>query len=211
MRGGRTVGRKWLSLRLCGRDGGDLGLARAAWRTLLIAPGLLLIAPSLTRCVAVLFRLAGWDDSLAVRAPFVAGLAWLLVLELLGRMSAFNRPLQDGLSGAFVYVAQRSRTPASWSRAMPGGASPGRAARWSIVPGGGLFSVGRPMTGILFFVTTVAALATGAPAVIGIGLWIAAGVLARSIARRRQEEEATRPAPTAAIAPPPPTLRRQES
>jgi serine/threonine protein kinase len=210
-RGGRTVGRKWLSLRLCGRDGGDLGLARAAWRTLLIAPGLLLIAPTLTRCVEALFRLLQWDDSLAARAPMGAGLAWLLVLELLGRMSAFGRPLQDGLSGAFVYVAQRSRTPASWSNAKSTTTSPGRAARWSIVPGGGLVSVGHPFAGLAFFAATMGALFTGAPAVLGIGLWVGAGALARSIARRRQGEAAARPTPTAAIAPPPPTLRRQES
>jgi len=210
-RGGRTVGRKWLSLRLCGRDGGDLGLARAAWRTLLIAPGLLLIAPTLTRCVASLFRLLGGDDSLAARAPMAAGLAWLLVLELLGRMSAFGRPLQDGLSGATVYVAQRSRTPASWAQPTSAAASPGRAARWSIVPGGGLVSVGHPLAGLAFFAATMGALFTGAPAPIGIGLWIVAGAIARSIARRRQSEAAARPAPTAAIPPPPPTLRRQES
>jgi len=211
-RGGRTVGRKWLSLRLCGRDGGDLGLARAAWRTLLIAPGLLLVAPTLTRCVESLFRLVGWDDSLAARAPMGAGLAWLLVLELLGRMSAFGRPLQDGLSGAFTYVAQRSRTPASWAGPTASAtASPGRAARWSIVPGGGLVSVGHPLAGLAFFAATMGALFTGAPVVLGIGLWVGAAAIARSIARRRQGEAAARPTPTAAIAPPPPTLRRQES
>ncbi|MSR47072.1 MAG: hypothetical protein EXS13_08405 [Planctomycetes bacterium] len=211
VRGGRTIGRQWLRLRLCRRDGSDLGVLRAATRTLLVAPGVLLLAPALSHCVAHVASESGWLTATPSFQSFSGvGIAWLLVLELLGRMSAFRRPLHDGLVGALCFTAQRPRPFLSAPPGIGVPPNPGRALRWSIVPGAGLIYAGRPMLGIAFLAGTLTLFASD-ESQLALAAWVVATVLAHKTARRRRDEFGLHEAATARLAPPPPSIRRQES
>ncbi len=208
-RGGRTLGKRWMRLRLCRRDGGDLGVLRALLRTLLVAPGLLMVAPTLTVCAQSLLTLATSAPSLP-RQLVGAGIGWFLVLELLGRMTAFGRPLQDGLVGAVTYSAQtatRSLPPPTDRSAR----SPARAVRLSLVPGLGVMYAGHPLLGVALLAAILYALVAAPDPRTGLALWLASAFVARALARRNSmrttDASAPPPGPAAATT----LIRRQES
>jgi uncharacterized RDD family membrane protein YckC len=209
-RGGRTIGRQWFSLRLCRRDGGDLGLLRAAFRALLLLPAVASMVPALAESVLRLLGALGFPAAPDRRELLFSGILLWIAVELVGRMTALRRSLIDGLAGAYCYLAQQPR--AVLRGTAPGTTPPtdfGRVLRWSIIPGGGLVCVGRPILGLLCFTLTVWQLAVSDPD-IGAGIWLIAAVIAIRIARSRRSA-ATAPGPTAVLAPPTPTIRRQES
>lgn len=211
-RGGRTVGRQWLSLRLCRRDGSDLGIVRSFARALLLLPIVALLAPALAQCTQHLAESAGLPHAPSPRSLAIAGLGWWLTLELLGRMSAFGRPLHDGLVGAWCYSAKRPRAVIALPPSAPGGPvpEPVRALRRSLVPGGGLIYVGRPILGIATLGVTIALLCGEEPR-FGILTWAVTTAMAHRTARQRQTAAAERPPPTIALQPQAPRIRRQES
>ncbi len=209
-RGGRTVGKRWLNVRLCRRDGGDLGVGRAVLRTRVVAPGLLMIAPTLATCVQSLVAL-GSTGSWSPRALVGPGIGWFVVLELLGRMSAFGRPLQDGVAGAVTYAAQRATTaiappPSSSER------SPARALRLSVFPGLGVMYAGHPLLGVGVLALVLYLLIDAPDPRTGLGVWLLSAFLARGLARRKLPSGSFE-APQGNVATPrlPTPIRRQES
>jgi uncharacterized RDD family membrane protein YckC len=209
-RGGRTLGKKWFSLRLCRKDGRDLGVVRASIRTALLLPGLALMVPTLSRAATVLLEALGHPPPAGFEQHAVgAGLAWLVVLELIGRMSALGRPLQDFAVGAFSWRAQRFTEP---PRVTPSGVavvSPRRALFLSIVPGLGVIYAGQFLIGIVFLFGTLFLLSSREDPRAGIALWIASALSARAIAQRRGRKESA--AEPVAPAVDPSIVRRQES
>jgi len=209
--GGRTVGKKWFSLRLCRRDGRDLGVVRATLRTLLLLPGVVLLVPTLARASLELFRLAGVETAAGTGGLAGAGLAWLVALDLIGRISPLGRPLQDAIVGAFAWKAQRS---AAAGRAAPSATSrvisPPRALRLSIVPGLGVMYAGHVLLGIAFLVLTIVAFANANDATPGVAIWIASALAAHALASRRRRRDATARA-TPSPLPDPHVVRRQET
>ena len=213
-RGGRTIGRQWFSLRLCRRDGADLGLPRAALRALLQLPIVALIVPALATCLLALGDASGLGPLPDRRALLLAGLLGWVALELVGRMAAYGRSLVDGLTGAWSYRAQRPRAVlrGGFRDGRPAaGPAPdaGRALRWSLVPGGGLVYVGRPIQGLLFLAVTGWLFVAADPR-LAIAAWAIAAGIAHRVARTRQSAAAP-PGPTAVLTPPTPTIRRQEN
>ncbi|MBL8841852.1 MAG: serine/threonine protein kinase [Planctomycetes bacterium] len=210
-RGGRTVGKRWLNVRLCRRDGGDLGAGRALLRTLLVAPGLLLISPTLSACTQSLLAL-GSASAASPRLLIGAGAGWFVVLELLGRMSAFGRALQDGLSGAVTYAAQRAVTLVPPPAAASGERSPGRALRLSIIPGLGVMYAGHPLLGVAILALVLFLLIDAPDPRTGLGVWLISAFVARGLARRTTASSHPL-APTSGDPTPPlrTPIRRQES
>lgn len=211
-RGGRTIGKRWLRLRVCRRDGRDLGALAAAARLLFVLPALVLMAPTLTACAATLLRAAGATALPEPRAWIGAGAAWLLVLDVVGRMAGFGRALHDGLTGAVTYVAKRPLQALARAPGASGVRSPGRALRLSIVPGIGLMYAGHPFLGIATIAGMTWFVRSGEPQT-WVAIWLLSGFAAHALARQRN---AARPAPappgTPAEAPPAATpVRRQET
>src|SRR5262249_38502101 len=147
--GGRSIGKRWFNLRVCRRDGRDLGLLRALIRTILLFPGIALLVPVSAAGFAFL-RGGALDGHAQEIGPLAAiGAGWLLALYFVGSASAAGRPLHDVLVGAIAYRAQRSRFATigvTGRREL----SAGRAMRLSIVPGLGVMYAGRIVVGLLF-------------------------------------------------------------
>jgi uncharacterized RDD family membrane protein YckC len=209
--GGRTIGKKWFNLRLCRRDGRDLGVLRATVRTLVLLPGVALLMPTLAGAVRELLICAdAWPSNANAGGMAGAGLAWLVALELLGRMSPVGRPLQDAIVGAVAWKAQRyagaTPVPAAAGARM---ISPRRAVRLSIVPGLGVMYAGHMLLGMLFLALTIFALARLDDVRPGLALWVASAFAARWLAARRQRLAVDRAA--ALAAPETKLIRRQES
>jgi uncharacterized RDD family membrane protein YckC len=201
--GGRSIGKRWFNLRVCRRDGRDLGLLRALIRTILLFPGIALLVPVSAAGFAFL-RGGALDGHAQEIGPLAAiGAGWLLALYFVGSASAAGRPLHDVLVGAIAYRAQRSRF-ASVGVTGRRELSAGRAMRLSIVPGLGVMYAGRIVFGLLFMGTITVLLFRHPP--LGVLLWVASAGYAHWLATRPRAQrggEAGRA--------PDPVVRRQES
>ncbi len=211
-RGGRTVGKRWLSLRLCRRDGRDLGLVRAAFRTLLLVPGIVLLMPTLAHALREILECAGLRHGATTAGMAGAGLAWLVVLDLVGRMSALGRPLHDAVVGAAAWKAQRPTRPVRPAAVEAPLASPRRAFFLSIVPGLGVMYAGHLLLGIVALAVIAFLLAGAGLSLASLAVWASSAVAAALLtARRRQRQRHQLARGNAAPIAEPAVVRRQES
>lgn len=205
--GGRSIGKRWFNLRVCRRDGRDLGFLRALIRTIVLFPGIALLVPVSAAGIAtaLLFEQIGKQVT-PVSDPGslpLLGAGWLLALYFVGTASAAGRPLQDVVVGAIAYRAQRSsfaNVDVSGRREL----SPLRALRLSVVPGLGVMYAGRIVVGLFLMGTITFLFFTHPP--FAILLWIASAFYARWLAARPKARAYGASAP-----PPDSVVRRQES
>jgi uncharacterized RDD family membrane protein YckC/tRNA A-37 threonylcarbamoyl transferase component Bud32 len=198
--GGRTFGKSILRLRVCRRDGTDLGPIRSLIRTALVFPALTFLSPLLVSA----FQPFALRLHFFLEAPqfAAAGLALIVTYFLLGRMANAGGPLHDGVVGARLYRAQLATRSL---RPHPRGQRSASRAFWlSIVPGLGLMYAGRFGLGLLF--TIAIPCATSFPEKrLTLGLWILSAVLAAGAARRRNRNNGSTEAPDE------PAVRRKET
>lgn len=179
-RGGRTLGKRWLSLRVCRRDGGDLGVLRSLVRTIVLFPAIALMLPT---TVAGLFSgtAIGGGSGFAPGQALLLGVGWILALWIVGQASAAGRPLQDALVDAVAYRAQRqqmrNRVVAS-RRSL----TTARALKLSVIPGLGIMYAGKIFVGMLCLAAVVALLFSHPP--FAIALWVASAAYARRLVER---------------------------
>ena len=199
--GGRSIGKRWFNLRICRRDGRDLGFLRALIRTILLFPGIALLVPVSATGIAFIrsgeLRDGAWGSLAAI------GAGWLLALYFVGSASGAGRPLQDVLVGAIAYRAQRfsfASVGVTGRREL----SPGRALRLSIVPGLGVMYTGRIVIG-LFLTGTITFFLFRQPP-LGVLLWVASAGYAHWLATRPRA-----PRVGDGGRAPDPVVRRQES
>lgn len=199
--GGRSFGKNRMRLRICRKNGKDLGPARAFLRTLLTLPGVALISPALaSACLPWLEPLVHWTPNL--EQAQVAGLLYLTALWVLGRVGSGQTTLQDWIAGAQVYRAEPAqrrsepfRRPASSRRT---------AMLLSVIPGLGLISVGRLWLGLATPILMVVVRDSGT---LIVGIWAASALLAGEVAQRRALRLQSQRAGLA----PDDVVRRQES
>jgi uncharacterized RDD family membrane protein YckC len=199
--GGRTIGKRWFNLRICRRDGGDLGVVRSFVRTLLVLPGIVLLVPMSACAVAVV--MAGVAGEMPYWSSALLGLGWIFALHMIGNATA-GRPLQDALVGAHAYRAER-RKFASVLVSGRRDVTPGRALRLSLVPGLGVMYAGRVFFGLVFMAAIVTLLVTRRVEY-GIGLWVLSAAYAHRLANRPPRDALdSLPPPAESV------VRRQES
>jgi len=181
--GGRSIGKRWFNLRICRRDGRDLGVVRALLRTIVVFPGVALIVPTSANALAFATRSSSTASSVG---QLLLGAGWLLALYFIGSASAAGRPLQDALVGAIAYRAARPRGTGvlvHGRRAL----SPARALRLSLVPGLGVMYAGRVLVGLLVM-AAICALVVTHP-VLGLCAWTASAAYAYKLASRQPIDE----------------------
>ena len=178
-RGGRSFGKRRLRLRVCRRNGHDLGALRTWWRTALALPGLVLLSPTLT---ASALRVTELDLSTSQTQCRVAALGWIVLGWLAGRLAG-TRPLHDLLSGADVYRADpRPQVAGTLARRPP---SAQKAFLLSALPGVGLLYAGQWMLGLVAMAGIPVLLIRDVSTKTLLAAWLASGIVAASSAARR--------------------------
>ena len=203
-RGGRSLGKRWFNLRICRRDGGDLGVVRAFVRTLVVFPGVALLVPMSTCAIVCTMNPVRSPAEVPYWSGVLLGLGWIFALHVAGNATA-GRPLQDALVGAQAFRAERRK----FESVLVSGrrdVTPSRALKLSLVPGLGVMYAGRILFGILFLGGIVSLLASGRVE-LGIGLWVLSAAYAHRLAGRATRDASLVPLPR----PSEPVVRRQES